>query len=115
MPGLSGVTGVVAGGVHAMVTRPGQVLGWGFNQVGQLGDGTNTPTVRPTPVLNRHLTGVVQLTAGHLTAWRFVADLTEGAAAASAVGKTPGGGWVLSVRDVATGAVGLLDRWTLAI
>ena len=60
----SGVAGVAAGYSHTCaVTTGGGVLCWGYNQYGQLGDGTTTQRVTPTPVSGLG-TGVAALAAG---------------------------------------------------
>jgi alpha-tubulin suppressor-like RCC1 family protein len=48
---LTGVTGVSARTAHSVaITSGGQVLSWGFNGVGSLGDGTTTSRSVPGPV-----------------------------------------------------------------
>ena len=50
----SGVVAIAAGGAHAVaITKSGEVVAWGANNVGQLGDGT-APTNQPTPVIAVH-------------------------------------------------------------
>ena len=47
----SGVIAIAAGGAHGIaLTKSGEVLAWGANNQGQLGDGT-APTNQPTPVV----------------------------------------------------------------
>jgi alpha-tubulin suppressor-like RCC1 family protein len=61
--GLSNVVAVSAGGWHSCArTDSGQVLCWGDNTDGQLGDGSTSN--RNTPVAVSNLSNVVQLTAG---------------------------------------------------
>jgi hypothetical protein len=62
IPGLSGITQIVAGPDYALALRSnGTVLAWGGNVDGQLGDGTTTQ--RRTPVQVPGLTGIVQVSA----------------------------------------------------
>ncbi len=61
VPGLSGVTEVEAGGYHVCALAAGAVKCWGYNSVGQVGDGTTTDRDTPTDVA---VTGVTQLTGG---------------------------------------------------
>jgi alpha-tubulin suppressor-like RCC1 family protein len=50
--GLAGAVLIAAGGGHtcAATTSPSQILCWGRNNSGQLGDGSNATRVAPTPV-----------------------------------------------------------------
>jgi alpha-tubulin suppressor-like RCC1 family protein len=60
------VTAIAAGANHSLaLTRAGQVLAWGFNTSGELGDGS-TLGIRPTPAVARlpHGTQVRSLAAG---------------------------------------------------
>lgn len=62
VPGLSGVTQVVSGNNHALaLDRSGLVWAWGWNDHGQLGDGTTTSRSTPEPVPG--LSGIVQVAA----------------------------------------------------
>ena len=62
---LSGVTAIAAGGFHglALQSDPADVLAWGFNASGQLGDGTNVDSNVPVAVIGINGT-VVGLGAG---------------------------------------------------
>ncbi len=61
--GLVGATGVVAGQAHACVfSATGQVVCWGRNASGQVGDGT--PAVRRPPTVVKSLAETVWLAAG---------------------------------------------------
>jgi alpha-tubulin suppressor-like RCC1 family protein len=60
---ISGVTAIAAGGDHTCVIANGSVQCWGFNNSGELGDGTNS--TRPSPVTISSLgTGVYAIAAG---------------------------------------------------
>ncbi len=51
VPGLTEVESVVAGWGHNLaLLESGKVMGWGFNQFGQLGDGTTEDTESPVAV-----------------------------------------------------------------
>jgi hypothetical protein len=61
--GVAGVVAVVAGADHGLaLLEEGEVLSWGSNGAGQLGDGTRLDRQRPVRVAG--LTGVVALAAG---------------------------------------------------
>lgn len=61
--GLTGAVQISAGGDHTCALREsGQVLCWGDNLKGQLGDGTTTQRGTPTPVSG--LTDAVEISAG---------------------------------------------------
>lgn len=63
VPGLIGVVSVSAGGQHVVAVKSdGTVMAWGYNEYGQLGDGTTVP--RHSPVAVPGLTGVVAVSAG---------------------------------------------------
>jgi len=60
----AGVTGISVGFAHACaITTIGEILCWGSNTVGQLGDGTTTERTIPTHVV-RLQTGAVEVSAG---------------------------------------------------
>jgi alpha-tubulin suppressor-like RCC1 family protein len=60
----SGVDSITAGHYHTCaLTNSGAALCWGHNGYGQLGDGTTSEHITPTPVLGVD-SGVVALTAG---------------------------------------------------
>jgi alpha-tubulin suppressor-like RCC1 family protein len=66
LPRGARVTAIAAGANHSLaLTRAGQVLAWGFNTSGELGDGS-TLGIRPTPAVTRlpHGTQVRSLAAG---------------------------------------------------
>lgn len=93
VPGLSGITQVATGNNHALaLDRSGLVWAWGWNDHGQLGDGTTTSRSTPEPVPG--LSGIVQVAAsvdssfalrsdGVLFAWGEVADALLGSGGAS--------------------------------
>lgn len=65
VPGLSGVTSVAAGLLHSLAlktdgTGPGTVWTWGYNNYGQLGDGTQTMRGTPASVASN----VIAIEAG---------------------------------------------------
>jgi len=72
--GLTGVTRIAAGGLHSLaLLSDGTVRAWGYNDFGQLGDGTVTD--RSAPVKVAGLTGVTQIAAG---AWHSLAVRSDG-------------------------------------
>jgi alpha-tubulin suppressor-like RCC1 family protein len=60
--GLSGATGIAAGGSHSLALRGGTVWSWGANTYGQLGDNTTTAHTIPAPVGG--LSNVTAMAAG---------------------------------------------------
>ncbi|HYA68075.1 MAG TPA: hypothetical protein VED63_05000, partial [Acidimicrobiales bacterium] len=63
--GLSGVTAIAAGYFHSLaVLDNGNVEAWGWNQYGELGDGTKVDAGVPLPVTVSGLNGVVALAGG---------------------------------------------------
>lgn len=61
--GLSGVQDIAAGSYHSLALHSdGTVSAWGYNQKGQLGDGTRTDRLTPVPVSG--LSNVVAISAG---------------------------------------------------
>jgi hypothetical protein len=60
VPGLTSVTALAAGSAHSLaLSSDGTVWAWGYNEKGQLGDGTTTD--RATPVQALGLTDVTSL------------------------------------------------------
>jgi alpha-tubulin suppressor-like RCC1 family protein len=73
VPGLTNVVGVAMGGEHAIAVKAdGTVWGWGQNQYGQVGDGTDDP--RHSPVQVSGLTNVVAVAARWWTSFALTAD-----------------------------------------
>ncbi len=65
VPGLSTVTAIAAGAFHSLALRSdGSVWAWGWNDTGQLGDGTTTTRLSPVQVLPPG-SGVVAIAAGY--------------------------------------------------
>ncbi|MGI8808057.1 MAG: fibronectin type III domain-containing protein [Acidimicrobiales bacterium] len=65
VPGLTGVTAIGAGFFHTLGVRPdGGVVAWGWNNYGQLGDGSTTDSPSPKPVPG--LAGVKAVAGGAL-------------------------------------------------
>jgi regulator of chromosome condensation (RCC1) repeat-containing protein/PASTA domain-containing protein/Regulator of Chromosome Condensation (RCC1) repeat protein len=63
VPGLSGITQIAMGVVDVYAVRSdGTVWAWGYNQSGQLGNGTTTASYSPAQVPG--LTGITQVSAG---------------------------------------------------
>ena len=83
LPAGTKVTGVAAGGVQSLaVTSTGQVLAWGYNSKGQLGDGKTTQSDVPVKVKLPTGTKVTAVAAGclhslavtstgHVLAWGY--------------------------------------------
>jgi alpha-tubulin suppressor-like RCC1 family protein len=64
--GNSGVTAVAAGRFHTCALKDGKVYCWGYNGIGQLGDGTTTQRITPTLAANGAMgnSGVTAIAAG---------------------------------------------------
>ncbi len=69
---LEGIVQVAAGASHGLaLTREGQVLGWGQNDLGQLAQGSSGSSTPPAalpvwgPESSSQLTGIVMVAAGH--------------------------------------------------
>lgn len=67
---LTGVTAIAAGYTHTVALKAdGTVWAWGYNSVGELGDGTTTNRSTPVQVLGHggvgYLTGVTAIAAGY--------------------------------------------------
>jgi hypothetical protein len=73
--GLTGVQAIASGHSHNLALKSdGTVWAWGYNNAGQLGDGTYTE--RTTPVRVSGLTGVQAIAAGGLHNLAMVEDTT---------------------------------------
>jgi formylglycine-generating enzyme required for sulfatase activity len=59
----TGVTAIAAGGSHSLAIQNGGVYAWGYNVLGQLGDGTFTNRTTPVPVTDMD-SGVSAVEAG---------------------------------------------------
>lgn len=75
VPGLTGVTQIAAGVRYSLALRSdGTVWAWGWNNDGQLGDGTTVDRSRPERLAG--LTGVTRLIAGDHTSYALKAGGT---------------------------------------
>ncbi len=75
VPGLSGVTAVSAGFMHSLALKSdGTVWAWGYNALGQLGDGTSLERYQPVKVPG--LGGAVAISAGGLHSLALLSDGT---------------------------------------
>lgn len=76
VPGLSGVTGLALGWLHACaLLSDGAARCWGADYVGQVGDDDDEVELLPTPV--KGLSGAVEIAVGldHSCAWRSPGDV----------------------------------------
>ena len=69
---LKGATSVSGGIYHTIANRPGQVLGWGYNVYGQLGNSSNTDLSYATGVTG--LTTAARVVAGSYYSHALLAD-----------------------------------------
>ena len=75
--GISTATAITAGGYHACaVLSSGSAQCWGYNNYGQLGNGTTTASASITPVPVSAISAPVRLAAGY---WHTCALLSDGA------------------------------------
>ena len=64
VPNLNGIAAIAAGGAHFFaLTYSGDVWGWGYNERGQLGDGTTIDVAAPKKV--KSLANIVSIAAGY--------------------------------------------------
>lgn len=73
VPGLSGVTAIAAGDLHSLALKSGgTVWAWGYDGLGEMGNGMSDENAHSTPVKVSSLTGVVALGGGtyHVLALR---------------------------------------------
>ncbi len=63
VPGLAGITAIAAGGSHSLAVKSdGTVWAWGYNHLGQLGNGTYDGP--PTPIQVSGLSNMMEVAAG---------------------------------------------------
>jgi alpha-tubulin suppressor-like RCC1 family protein len=75
LPGLEGVTAVAAGSQHGLaLLEDGTVRAWGYNVVGEVGDGTVIQRTAPVPVLG--IRNAVAIGAGSSFSVALLADGT---------------------------------------
>lgn len=75
IPGLEGVTAVAAGAQHGLaLVEDGTVRAWGYNVVGEIGDGTVIQRTTPVPVLG--IRNAVAIGAGSSLSVALLADGT---------------------------------------
>jgi alpha-tubulin suppressor-like RCC1 family protein len=73
VPGLTGATAIAAGRQHSLaLLKDGTVRAWGFNEYGQLGDGTREN--RTSPVLVKGVSNAVAVAAGFFCSVALLAD-----------------------------------------
>ncbi len=76
VPGITDAIAVAAGWYHTLVLRSnGTVMAFGYNQYGQLGDGT-TGNSRTTPMPVSGLTNVAMVRAGQMNSFAILQDGT---------------------------------------
>ncbi len=75
VPDLADVVAISAGEMHSLaLLKDGTVRGWGFNNLGQVGDGTTTDRDRPVPV--QGVRNAVAIAAGAVIGLALLADGT---------------------------------------
>lgn len=75
VPGISDVVAVTTGHYHSLALRSdGSVWGWGYNGLGQLGDGSNSNRAAPVRVLGSHI--FVKIAAGRDMSYAIRSDGT---------------------------------------
>ncbi len=102
---LTGVVAVSAGGLHSLaLLGNGQVLAWGYNQSGQLGNGTTA--ISNVPIQVPGLVGVVAIAAGYEYSLALLSDGSVRAWGANLVGQLGNGTSVASNVPIAVLAPG---------
>ena len=75
--GVSNIVAIAAGPLHSLALRDdGRVWAWGFNDKGQLGDGTTTDQARPIQVTGMALKQLVSETKFHVC-WLGIEHVTR--------------------------------------
>ena len=83
---------VAASTYHSLALESdGTVISWGRNDYGQLGDGTTTPFIRPTPEWVPNLSGVTSIAAGAVHSLALKSDGTVWAWGANHYGQLGNG------------------------
>ncbi len=99
VPGLTNVVAVSAGFMHSLALKSdGTVWAWGYNALGQLGDGTTD--LRYNPVQVPGLTGVVAVSAGGLHSLALLSNGTIRAWGWNGYGQLGNGGTASSPTPV---------------
>jgi alpha-tubulin suppressor-like RCC1 family protein len=112
LSGLTTVAAVAAGGNHSLALKSdGTVWAWGFNGLGQLGNGTTDS--RSTPVLVSGLSGVTAIAAGRNHSLALKSDGTVWAWGDNAAGQLGDGTTVNRSTPVSglTGATAIAARF----
>jgi alpha-tubulin suppressor-like RCC1 family protein len=100
---LSNIVAVAAGQFHSLaLTASGEVISWGMNTNGQLGDGTQSNRVYPVSVMNidgtGYLTGVKQISAKGYNSLAVKTDGTLWAWGDNSKGQLGKGDYILANR-----------------
>jgi alpha-tubulin suppressor-like RCC1 family protein len=119
VPDLTGVVAISAGPAHSLaLLRDGTVRGWGFNNAGQVGDGTTIDRDAPVPV--QGVRNVVAIAAGGVFGLALLADGTvmawgeEGTGGLSPVpALVPGAHAIKAIAAGGRHAAGVTDQGTV--